>query len=351
MRSPSRVPSRGSSRVTITARRVLSIAALSLAFATAGRATSDSVTDTGSQVQVTVPRWVFPLNPPSPGGTPVLDQVKPLHVPGSRVTYTEGQLSDRFSAADWFPESHSAMPEIVAKGRRPAVNACGYCHTPGGQGRPENASLAGLPAPYIVQQVADFKSGARRSVSPDSYAPTALMIDLAAHATAAEVISAATYFSQQRPIQRVRVVERDRVPRSHVVGWVYAAIPESGDEFLGERLLEFAPDPARHEARDDKMQYIAYVPRGSITRGRSIALTGAGGLTVACVSCHGDRLQGMGLVPRIAGRSPTYLIRQLLAFQTGARVGVTGQPMLPVITKLRISDMIDVVAYAASLKP
>jgi cytochrome c553 len=339
------------STLATIARRILSVAALSMALAATSWAAPDSVTDTGRKIQAIVPRWVFPLNSPSPGGTPLLDQIKPLHVPGSRVTYTEAQLSDRFSVPDWFPESHSAMPEIVAKGRRPAVNACGYCHTPGGQGRPENASLAGLPAPYIVQQVADFKSGARRSASPDSYPPTDIMIDVATHATAAEVASAASYFSQQRPIQRVRVVERNRVPRSHVVGWVYAAIPESGDEFLEERLLEFAPDPARHEARDDKMQYIAYVPRGSVTRGRSIALTGAGGLTVACISCHGDRLQGMGLVPRIAGRSPTYLIRQLLAFQTGARAGVTGQPMVPVITRLRINDMIDVVAYAASLGP
>jgi cytochrome c553 len=86
-------------------------------------------------------------------------------------------------------------------------------------------------------------------------------------------------------------------------------------------------------------------------RGRSIALIGADGLSVACVSCHGDRLQGMGLVPRLAGRSPTYLIRQLLAFQTGARAGVTGQPMLPVIRRLRVGDMIDVVAYAASVGP
>jgi cytochrome c553 len=347
----SRVRARASSHLPITARRILSVAVLSMAFATSGRATPDSVTNIDRKVQASVPSWVFPLNTRSPDGTPLLDQVKPLHVPGSRVTYTEAQLSDRFSAPDWFPGSHSAMPQIVAKGRRPAVNACGYCHTPSGQGRPENASLAGLPGPYIAQQVADFKSGARRSACPDPYAPADLMIDVATHATAAEVASAATYFSQQRPIQRVRVVERDRVPRSHVVGWVYAAIPESGDEFLGERLLEFAPDPARHEARDDEMQYIAYVPRGSVARGRSIALTGADGLTVACVSCHGDRLHGMGLVPRIAGRSPTYLIRQLLAFQTGARAGVSAQAMLPVITRLRISDMIDVVAYAASLGP
>jgi cytochrome c553 len=306
---------------------------------------------TAWSAQVIVPEWVFPLNPPSPGGTSPPDQAKVVHLPGSHVTYTEAQLYDRFVAVDWFPESHSAMPEIVATGRKPTVNACGYCHTPGGQGRPENASLAGLPAAYIVQQVADFKSGVRRGAFSGSYVPTDLMIDVAAHTSAAEVSAAAVYFSQQRPIKRVRVIEGDRVPRSHVVGWVYAGIPEGGTESLGERLMEFAPDPARHEERDEEMQYVAYVPPGSIGRGRSIALKGVGDPTFACTSCHGDRLQGVGLVPRIAGRSPTYLIRQLFAFQTGARAGVTGQPMQPMIARLKIRDMIDVVAYAASLEP
>ena len=37
------------------------------------------------------------------------------------------------------------MPDIVAKGRKPEVIACAYCHTPTGQGRPEN-SAAGRPA-------------------------------------------------------------------------------------------------------------------------------------------------------------------------------------------------------------
>jgi hypothetical protein len=36
---------------------------------------------------------------------------------------------------------------------------------------------------------------------------------------------------------------------------------------------------------------------------------------------------------------------------TGDRAGVTGQPMLPVGTRLRIGDLIDVVAYAASVEP
>jgi cytochrome c553 len=70
-----------------------------------------------------------------------------------------------------------------------------------------------------------------------------------------------------------------------------------------------------------------------------------------CIGCHGDKLQGMDMVPRLAGRSPSYLLRQLLAFRSGARAGSTAMPMVPVVAKLQISDMIDVVAYAASLPP
>jgi cytochrome c553 len=328
---------------------MLSGVVLSMAIATTGRAAPDSSAP-GREAQATIPTWLFPTFPPTVGAPPPLDAVTPVHVPGSRLSYTEAQLADRFSAPDWFPESHSAMPESVANGRRPAVNACGYCHTPSGQGRPENATLAGLPASYIVEQVADFQSGARRSAYPGRYLPTELMIDLASKATAAEVSAAAEYFSQQRPTRRVHILERRRVPQSHVVGLVYAAIPGGAEELLGERVLEFAPDPARHEARDDRMEYVAYVPRGSVKRGRAIARAGAGRV-LACVGCHGERLQGVGSVPRIAGRYPGYLIRQLIAFQTGARAGITGQPMLPVVAELPMNDMIAVAAYAASLDP
>jgi cytochrome c553 len=299
--------------------------------------------------QAQVPEWVYPLNPPDPGGLQPPETQVLRHVPRSPLAFTAAQLSDRFSAPGWFPGQHSPMPPIVAEGRRPSVFACGYCHTPAGQGRPENASLAGLPAAYIIQQVADFKSGARRSGWSGPYGPTDGMIQLAAHVTADEVAAAAVYFSRQRPISRVRVLQSDVVPRSRVVGWVYAAVPNAGDEPLGERMMEFAPDPERHELRDDRMQYVAYVPRGSVKRGQAIALKPAS--PTACASCHGKKLKGAGLIPRLAGRSPTYLIRQLLAFQTGARSSVASQPMQPVAAGLRIDDMIDVVSYAASLPP
>lgn len=161
------------------------------------------------------------------------------------------------------------MPAIVTRGRAPEVYACGYCHSPTGQGRPENSALAGLPAAYIEQQVAHFASGARRGARPGDYTPVKLMVQSAAYVSEEEVASAAAYFSQQLLHPRVRVVETARVPRSQVIGLVYAALPGSGYEPLGERLMEFAADPQRHEERDDRMRYVAYVPPGSIARGNA----------------------------------------------------------------------------------
>jgi cytochrome c553 len=271
-----------------------------------------------------------------------------VHLPRSELSFGPAQLSNLFYAPDWYPRAHGPMPDIVARGRPPDVYACGYCHSPSGQGRPENSSLAGLSAAYIEQQVADFKSGARRSPWRGPYRPQDLMIHLAAFADAAEVTAAALYFSQQRLAPRVRVMERVRVPRSQVVGWVYAAVAAGGDEALGDRLLEFAADPLRHESRDETLRYVAYAPVGSIGRGRALALVGT---SSACVSCHGPALRGAGVIPRLAGRSPSYLLRQLLAFKVGTRVGPMGAAMKPVAANLQLRDMIDVAAYAASLPP
>jgi cytochrome c553 len=74
------------------------------------------------------------------------------------------------------------------------VFACGFCHRADGSGGPENSSLAGLPAAYVVQQMADFKTGVRKSAVPKR-GPVALMISLSKDITDAEVEAAATYFS------------------------------------------------------------------------------------------------------------------------------------------------------------
>lgn len=297
------------------------------------------------------PAWLFPIDVPGQSAA-VADQNQVMHLARSKITFTTAQLTDLFFAPDWYPQTHDVLPQIVAYGRAPDVYACGYCHSPSGQGRPENAALAGLPVAYIEQQVADFKSGARRRLWTGPYRPSDLMTHLALFVTPDEVASAAQYFSKQRLLARVAVVERTHVPRARVAGLVYASIDGGGDEELGDRLLEFSPDPERHEKRDEALRYIAYVPVGSLSRGRAVA-AGSGAATrnsgTRCATCHGDQLCGVGLVPGLAGHSPSYLLRQLIAFKTGARAGPSGVPMQSVVAGLQLRDMIAVAAYAASL--
>jgi cytochrome c553 len=58
----------------------------------------------------------------------------------------------------------------------------------------------------------------------------------------------------------------------------------------------------------------------------------------------------MGLIPPLAGRSPTSLLRQLVAFKTKDRAGNSAAPMQAVAAALEMADMIAVVAYAAAIE-
>jgi cytochrome c553 len=295
-----------------------------------------------------VPDWAFP-HPQGPAPAPA-DAGTPRSLPGSTRQFTDAELNDIFAAPDWFPQSHSPMPSVVARGVKPDVYACGYCHTPGGQGRPENASLAGLPVGYIVRQVGDFRSGARRSASTPPFGPSVRMAGVAAHLGTEDQLTAAAYFSRQPLSRRVNVHEQATVPRTVAVGYLYGLDPKGGEEPLGERLVELAPDIARHELRDERLVYEAYVPPGSFARGRTLAEVGAAP-GAACEACHGPGLRGAGEAPPLAGRPPTYLLRQLLAFRTGTRNGLAGQPMRAVAAGLSLQDMIAAAGYAASLAP
>src|SRR5580700_2936461 len=104
------------------------------------------------------PDWAYPVTPP-PGQ---LDAVTMKSVPGSSQQYTQAQIDDPFNPPDWFPTEHAAMPQIVAHGGpKPAGRACAQCHLPSGDGHPESAGLAGLPASYIARQMSVFKRGQR----------------------------------------------------------------------------------------------------------------------------------------------------------------------------------------------
>ena len=311
-------------------------AAVAVAFATPAQNENDP------------PAWAYVTRTPDLKGP--VDDGKLRHVPNSTRAWTLTQLEDFFFAPDWHPGDHPPMPEIVARGRKPEVFACGFCHRADGPGGPENAALAGLPQAYIVQQMADFKSGARRSAMPER-APAALMVRVAQAATDSEVASAAAYFSSLKPRQAITVVETDLIPKTQVVGWILAPIAGDAKEALGQRIIETPKDVEQFESRDARSEFIAYVPTGSVAKGAALAKTGGDGKTVQCNLCHGPDLKGLGAVPGIAGRSPSYIVRQLVDFQRGKRAGAAGLPMKGVVAKLNEGDFVSIAAYTASLAP
>jgi cytochrome c553 len=294
------------------------------------------------------PAWAYPVNPP--GFAPSPDNGEFKHVPDSVAAFTVGQTRDRFFAPDWHPADHPPLPEIVAQGRKPDVFACGFCHRADGPGGPENANLAGLPVAYIVQQMADFKSGARATSVPQR-APPILMISLAKAATDSEIKEAATYFSALQPRAALRVVETDVVPKTYVAGWFLADAKSGESEPIGQRIIEVPEDLQQFENRDARSHFIAYTPVGSIENGKTIVTGARAGKTIQCGICHGPALKGLGPIPGIAGRSPSYIVRQLYDFQHGARAGGGSALMKGVVEKLTIEDMVAIAAYTASLTP
>lgn len=292
------------------------------------------------------PSWAYPANPPDFKVSP--DDGSVRRSPGSTAGYTLSQVRDRFLAPDWHPADYPQMPEVVARGRKPDVLACGFCHRADGPGGPENASLMGLPASYIVQQMIDFKNGTRRSSVP-KLAPQALKASLAKAVTQEEIESAAAYFSAIKPRALVRVVEAAAVPKTYVTGWFFAAVTTGETEPIAQRIVEVPENLDQFVSRDSRARFVAYVPPGSIKQGQTLAA--AGGNTRQCAACHGADLKGAGAVPGIAGKSPSYAVRQLYDFKHGARAGPGSALMKEAVEKLTIEDMIALAAYAASLPP
>jgi cytochrome c553 len=291
------------------------------------------------------PAWAYPVNPPN--FQRAADDGAIRQVPDSTAGFTLTQLRALFAAPDWHPEDHSPMPTIVATGRKPDVFACGVCHRVDGPGGPENASLFGLSAEYIIQQTVEFKTGVRTNSVPR--VATDLMIKASKGVTDQELREAADYFASIKPIANIAVTETDTVPKTHVRDLVLARIDDGEKEPIGQRIIEIPENVEYFLSRDSRARFIAYVPQGSIEKGR--ALAASSDLRVQCAACHGADLKGTAVAPRIATRSPTYAFRQLFDFKTGARKGANSEPMKPVVENLSVADMIALVAYTASLVP
>lgn len=296
--------------------------------------------------------WAYALTPPDRVAPAPVDDGTLHALPGTDRQFKLDQIRARNAPADWYPGDHPNMPPIVAAGREAAgVWACGMCHYPNGKGRPENASVVGLPKEYFIQQMYDFKNGVRRSSEPRK-PNTPLMMGFAVAMTDAEIREAAEYFSSMRWSQWIEVRETDTVPKTEPQGGMYLRLEgaAAGMEPIGSRIIETPVNTEYTERlRNPRSGFIAYVPRGSVARGEAIA-RGSNGRT-ACSVCHGEDLNGLAVVPGLRGRSPSYLARQLADFKTGARHGLWAPLMAPIVAELSADDILNVSAYLTSLPP
>jgi cytochrome c553 len=304
-----------------------------------------------------------PQTPPSRNLRPNEDpdeQTRPRRVEGSEASYSLVDVRDSGNVIDWFPGDHPPMPRLITQGPAAGVattaRGCASCHVPHGRGRPENAPVAALPTAYFVRQMQDFREGLRRTADPRK-PNTPTMIQLAQAMTDEEIQIAAEYFGSIPWAPWVRVVETDLVPKTRIVGNLFLPVEEARTEPIAGRIIEVPEDEEQSETlRNPRSGFIAYAPIGSVARGEDLALTGgaaspAGPRTVPCGTCHGPDLGGVADIPPIAGRSPSYLVRQLWDMQQGTRRGALSQLMTPVVANLSPADMTDLAAYVASRLP
>jgi cytochrome c553 len=289
-----------------------------------------------------LPAWAFnvpdTIQPPGvvPQGT--------VRVPGSAQAYDAAKIAGNANPPDWFPDEHPSAPRSV-KGDAGITFACGSCHLMSGQGHPESADLAGMPAEYLIRQMAYYKAGTRQD--------NARMGPIAKTTSDEDVRQAAEYFAALTPRSWVKVIETATPPKTYVAtaGRHRQLHPDGGTEPIGKRILEIPADPFRTEIRDPHSGFIAYVPPGSLARGEALVKTGGSGTTVGCALCHGETLHGLGEVPRLAGLQPLYIARQLFDMQYGSSAGKAAALMKRAVANLSEDEIIAISAYLGSLSP
>ena len=291
------------------------------------------------------------------------EQTRPRSLEGSRATYSLVDVRDGQNVIDWFPGDHPQMPKVVQHG--PAAlgaktRGCGSCHLPNGKGRPENAGVAGLPVSYFMKQIQDFRSGKRHSADPRK-PNTNTMIELAKSLSDQELQEAAEYFGAQKWTPWIRIVESDMVPKTRISGNLFLPLEPTKTQPTAGRIIEMPENEEQAESyRNPHSGFVAYVPPGSIEKGKDLVTTGGArvvgkefirGKTTPCITCHGQDLMGVADIPPIAGRSPSYMVRQMWDIQQGTRNSEAAQLMKLVMANLTPEDMVEIAAYVASRPP
>lgn len=292
------------------------------------------------------------------------EQTKLRNVAGSTATYSAMDVRDSGHVIDWFPGDHPPMPEVVKRGpvgMGEVTRGCGSCHLPNGKGRPENAPVSGLTPAYFLRQMQDFRNGLRYSADPRKN-NTSMMITVAASLTDDELLASMRYFTALKyDTPWIRVVESPMVPKLKEVNQLFIGLGKELTEPINGRIVEIPQDERQSEyLRNPHSGFVAYVPPGSLAKGKELAESGGTriegtqvipGRATACITCHGADLRGIENVPAIAGRSASYLARQLWDIQQGTRNGSGIALMKAAIAKLTPDDIVALSAYVASRPP
>ncbi|NHI01029.1 MULTISPECIES: c-type cytochrome [Oceanimonas] len=190
--------------------------------------------------------------------------------------------------------SATAAPALAEMPPQAAV--CISCHQASGLGMANLApSIAGMPVPYLAEQLRHFQSGARDNAIMK---PMAMMLDDAG-------VEAVSQWFASLPV----------------------SLPER-PAFRGEK-----PAP-QNMATGERLAY-----QGDWQRD-----------IPSCVSCHGPEGVGAGeAFPRLAGQHADYIEGQLKAWQSGSRAPDTHGLMAPIAKRLSAEDISAVASYFASL--
>src|ERR1700731_4684723 len=182
------------------------------------------------------------------------------------------------------PESGSADSTVAG-----TVQVCSSCHGPGGRSiSPTFPRLAGQQKDYIVAQLQAFRDKTRADPHAQTY-----MWGMAARLSDATIDAIAAYYSSQTPV---------------------ASAPSDSPQAVAGKNI-----------------FTEGIPSEGVP---------------ACMACHGEKAEGNGPIPRLAGQHQAYLARQLEAFASMARANEIMHENSKDLTPQQISE---VTAYLATL--
>jgi cytochrome c553 len=182
------------------------------------------------------------------------------------------------------PESGSADSTVAG-----TVHVCSSCHGPDGRSiSPTFPRLAGQQKDYIVAQLQAFRDKTRADPHAQTY-----MWGMAARLSDPAIDGIAGYYASQTPV---------------------AGAPSASPETAAGRMI-----------------FTEGIPSESVP---------------ACLACHGEKAEGNGPIPRLAGQHQAYLARQLEAFASMARANEIMHENSKDLTPQQISE---VTAYLATL--